>query len=86
MIVGQVAFFSEVKSHRCNRWLFPISCWRMSDISPQEDDRLLEHRGSEWIRRDKNKKDGRSHSVIRKQCSVTQLSNIFHVKSEIKTN
>lgn len=45
--------FPGVKSHRCDRWLFPVSGWRMSDISPEEDDRLLEHGRSRWKRRGK---------------------------------
>lgn len=33
--------------HSCDGWLFPVTRWRMCDISTQEDDRLLEHGGSE---------------------------------------
>lgn len=45
--------FPDETTHRCNRWLLSISCRRMSDISPKEDDRLLKHSGSGSKRKEK---------------------------------
>lgn len=48
--------FPDETTHRCNRWLLSISCRRMSDISPKEDDRLLKHSGSGSKRKERKKK------------------------------